>query len=768
MKKLLAIVLCLACMCTMLAGVNVSAAETTSATKYLVGKQVTGIDSDNWTISSNGSVAQNKLYAASGNNTSSAQTKNTYTLGENYTFEFTLQFTNDCNNFYDEYVAVKLGTNQLRVRNITTYSADSAKNYGVELYNGSTLVASAYLGGTASSVDGQYTFSYKNGVFSGTVNGSAINWAVGNSTANQVTVALAAIEDAYFGASVANNYGTTTRRYISDLKIRGSANGDNNYDGEVNSADLLLAKQSMLGIADESGNCDSNYDDTLTVADILSLSQHLLGNGWLEGYEPDPINIMCIGDSITEGVGTLSGWRASFFEQLYAEGVYFNMVGSYTTKHDFRLPEGYRGFSAVGGYSTKNILDKMPTYVKNDFDVVAIMIGYNDRLQWSASKSIEYYHGILDAIYEKNPDAYVYVSTMCPDGQHLDNNCVDWENETINPLLPEMVAEYEKLGYNIKLINNIHYGWTAADFPSTDHIHPTEKGRAKIAAAFCDGMKADMRNLNNSSSASFAYEPKMNVITDLALAENNVTIETGMAKTVATAITPANAPIQNILWSSSNESVASVNIDGRITAVAEGTATITAKTLDGGIEKTVTVTVTKNTQSSSTKVFNETFENLNNWSLSDSTSLSISGGALSANYPQSNETATTKSSYSFNNGFELSFDYRAYGNEGEVWSNSYGAIKYAGVELRCGNAGRQFVLVDANGTVLGSYTTVVTIDYVNCRLVYKNGTLTAYYNNEPVIVVNDVTLSNASSTVTYVQNQRYRAVSIDNIYIGSY
>ena len=54
---------------------------------------------------------------------------------------------------------------------------------------------------------------------------------------------------------------------------------------------------------------------------------------------------------------------------------------------------------------------------------------------------------------------------------------------------------------------------------------------------------------------------------------------------------PANAADRSVTWKSSNPSVATVNGNGLVTAVNDGTATITVKTKDGGFTQTCTITV---------------------------------------------------------------------------------------------------------------------------------------------------------------------------------
>ena len=85
-------------------------------------------------------------------------------------------------------------------------------------------------------------------------------------------------------------------------------------------------------------------------------------------------------------------------------------------------------------------------------------------------------------------------------------------------------------------------------------------------------------------------------ITGITLSESDVTLKVNETKTITASITPADATIPDAYyWTSSNSNVATVNDDGVVTAVAGGTAVISANSCDGGdVVATCNVTVKSN------------------------------------------------------------------------------------------------------------------------------------------------------------------------------
>lgn len=82
-------------------------------------------------------------------------------------------------------------------------------------------------------------------------------------------------------------------------------------------------------------------------------------------------------------------------------------------------------------------------------------------------------------------------------------------------------------------------------------------------------------------------------VTGITIAPVSQNVKVGKSTTFVATVTPDNATNTNVTWSSSDETIAAINEDGVVTGVKEGTATITATTVDGGKTATATIIVEK-------------------------------------------------------------------------------------------------------------------------------------------------------------------------------
>lgn len=120
------------------------------------------------------------------------------------------------------------------------------------------------------------------------------------------------------------------------------------------------------------------------------------------------------------------------------------------------------------------------------------------------------------------------------------------------------------------------------------------KGTATITATTEDGKKTDTCNVT------------VNVpVTGASLDKTSASVVVGKTCQLSVTVKPSDASNKNVIWSSSNTSVATVSSSGKVTAKAVGTATITVKTKDGS--KTATCKV--NVKDGTVKVTNLKFKN---------------------------------------------------------------------------------------------------------------------------------------------------------------
>ena len=80
-------------------------------------------------------------------------------------------------------------------------------------------------------------------------------------------------------------------------------------------------------------------------------------------------------------------------------------------------------------------------------------------------------------------------------------------------------------------------------------------------------------------------------VTGIVLKPTTWTMKVNDTKELEATITPTNATNKNVVWTSNNTSVATVNSNGVVTGISPGTATITVTTVDGNKTATSKITV---------------------------------------------------------------------------------------------------------------------------------------------------------------------------------
>ncbi|MFT8314004.1 MAG: Ig-like domain-containing protein, partial [Clostridium sp.] len=108
-------------------------------------------------------------------------------------------------------------------------------------------------------------------------------------------------------------------------------------------------------------------------------------------------------------------------------------------------------------------------------------------------------------------------------------------------------------------------------------------GTATITVTTVDG--------NKTATCTVTVTPPVKV-TSVGFSTNSTTLTVGNNTWLGYTVYPYNAANKSVTWTTSNTKVAIVDSNGNVTAVSEGTATITVTTVDGSKKATCTVTVT--------------------------------------------------------------------------------------------------------------------------------------------------------------------------------
>ncbi len=119
-----------------------------------------------------------------------------------------------------------------------------------------------------------------------------------------------------------------------------------------------------------------------------------------------------------------------------------------------------------------------------------------------------------------------------------------------------------------------------ATVDASGKVHAVAAGTAIISATTKDGAKVAKCTVTVPA-----------VVKGISLNNTSLTLKYGTTATLTPVFTPTNATIKTVTWSSSNTSIVTVSSTGVLTPIADGTATITVTSTDGGYTATCAVTV---------------------------------------------------------------------------------------------------------------------------------------------------------------------------------
>lgn len=150
----------------------------------------------------------------------------------------------------------------------------------------------------------------------------------------------------------------------------------------------------------------------------------------------------------------------------------------------------------------------------------------------------------------------------------------------------------------------LNYGVTPSNVEKKAKKVTFKSSKPKIAAVDKKGnvkgkkvgsAKITMQSAGGSAKATVKVKvvKKLTAVRSITLSKATLALDKGASETLTATVEPAKATAKSVYWVSSNTEVATVSKNGQVTAVADGTATITAYASDTSKKKaTCTVTVT--------------------------------------------------------------------------------------------------------------------------------------------------------------------------------
>ena len=138
--------------------------------------------------------------------------------------------------------------------------------------------------------------------------------------------------------------------------------------------------------------------------------------------------------------------------------------------------------------------------------------------------------------------------------------------------------------------SNRNVFWTSSDqsvatVDNAGRVTALKAGSATITVTPEDGGK--------TATCSITVREKLYPVTGVTLDKTSVELTEGDVTILTATVNPSNASNRNVYWTSSDQSVATVDNAGQVTALKAGSATITVTTEDGGKTANCKVTVKK-------------------------------------------------------------------------------------------------------------------------------------------------------------------------------
>ena len=331
----------------------------------------------------------------------------------------------------------------------------------------------------------------------------------------------------------------------------------------------------------------------------------------------NPIDIACIGDSLTYGQGATAqtSWPG-VLQTLLGETfkVRNNGVSGFRVIREYEAKDGKLQYELSGSAAWSEILLAQP-------DVIIIMLGTNDSVienpnddaEWKAEKQQMFKDGLekMIRIFQSMPSSPTILFATSPTRYirtgtgYEATDKANWEKQKV---IYELQLEViEELGLPYVDIYDISEKWTDEEktqyFNTNDALHFTEAGYEQFANEiyayfeenFNIGFQTDNGGLTYTYFETKSEEPSTPAVTSVNISPSPSTVHVGKTQTFAATVSGTGDYNKNVTWSVSGNKSTNTKIENGTLTVGEDetaeTLTITATSV-GDSAKSATATVT--------------------------------------------------------------------------------------------------------------------------------------------------------------------------------